>query len=163
MKSNKLTLLFSLGLLATLAGAFILASAGQTPVIASVKFDPNFIDWDSPAAMVWLATIRPGEYEEWNPADIDGSTVVFEGTAPNLGGYAIPGGYVAEFDGLAVHNKIAAMIGHMGVPPDATTKTPIKYYFIVTGNLNDGTPFEGEGWIKVRFPGGLPPPPPPPT
>ena len=49
----------------------------------------------------------------------------------------------------------------MGVPPDATTKTPIKYYFTVTGNLNDGTPFEGEGWIAVRFVQGLPEPPPP--
>lgn len=164
MKTKHLTIVFALGLLVILGGAVILVSLGTTPLQAAVKFDPNFIDWDSPAPPYWEAYVRAGEGSDFPARDIDCDTVMFEGSVPAKQGesYIYKGACVVKFDGQAVLNIIDARIAHMGVPPDATTKTPIRYDFTVTGKLLDGTDFMGTGWIKVRFPYGLPPPPQPP-
>ena len=105
----------------------------------------------------------------WNPLYVDSSSVMFEHSLPAKGGHYEKGRWIAEFDGHAVFDILAGKVGHMGIPPDISTKTPVHYYFTVSGTLKgakdypDGTPFEGQGWIAVRFVEGLPvtaPPPP---
>jgi hypothetical protein len=160
MKTRKLTIIFALSLLAILCGVVIIASIGQTPVGASIKFDPNFFDWDGGAPQVWFAYIRAAEDYDWHPREIVPESIRFEGIPP-LDGELVPGAYKAEFDGQAVYYALLGKITHMQ-PSPPSTKTPIRFDFTVTGNLEDGTPFTGTGWIKVRFPTGPPGPPPPP-
>jgi hypothetical protein len=164
MKTKHLTTIFMLSLLAIIGGAVILSSVGQMPLEAAIKFDPNFWDWDNPAPPYWLVYVRAGDTADFPARDIDGNSIMFEGTVQAEQGesYIYKGACVAKLNGQGVMNIIASRIGHMGVPPHATIKTPIKYEFTVTGKLKDGTPIAGTGWIKLRFPGGLPPPLPPP-
>jgi len=157
MKTKYLTIVLALGLVAALGGAILLSARGET-LLAAIRFDPRDIDMDGPAAVWWLATIRVDKAgPSWDTRDINPETILFEGTVPSVDGYFIPGGYVARFNGLAVHNAILGAIYHMQLPPDYDKK--IQPYFTVTGNLNDGTPFLGEGKIKVYFPYGVPPAP----
>jgi hypothetical protein len=157
MKTKWLTIAISLSLLAIMAGAVFLSTQGQDPVGASIKYNPNRIVWDGPAANPWQATIRAAAGYDWNPRDIDTSMpILFEYTVPSIGGYYISGGYVALFDGYAFHNVLIGRVGHM--TPDGT----LKYYFTVSGYLKDGTPFAGQGWIRIEFPAPTAPPLPPP-
>ena len=128
-----------------------------------IKFDPNFWDWDNPAPPYWLVYVRAGDTADFPARDIDGNSIVFEGTvqAEQDQSYIYKGACVAKLNGQGVMNIIASKIGHMGVPPRGD-EAPIKYEFTVTGKLKDGTPIAGTGWIKLRFPGGVPPPLPPP-
>jgi hypothetical protein len=166
MKTKTLTIVFSLALLAIIGGAYMINSQGQEPLAAKIKFDPNFIEWDGGGPSTWIVWIQS---ETWNPQYVDGSSVLFEHTVPATGGHYETGKWIAEFEGpyaQAIFDILSGKIGHMGVPPDISTKTPVHYYFTVSGTLvgakgyPDGTPFEGQGWIAVRFVHGLPPPPP---
>lgn len=166
MKTKFAITALSLGLLIIITGAFLLASQGQAPLEAVIKFDPNIVEWDGAAPSVWKVWIQ-APASAWNARYVDGSSVLFENTVPAIGGYYETGKWIAEFDGQAIWNILSSTIGHMGVPPDISTKTPVHYYFTVSGTIvgqkgiPDGTPFEGEGWIAVRFVHGLPTPPPP--
>jgi len=161
MKTKLLTIVLALGLLTIIGGAYIIASTGQEPLAAKIKFDPNFIEWDTTGPSIWRVWIQS---EVWNPLYVDGANVWFEHTLRASGGHYEKGRWIAEFDGQTVFNILEGKIIHMGVPPDISTKTPVHYYFTVSGELKgakdypDGTPFEGQGWIAVRFVGGLPPP-----
>ena len=162
MKTRLLTIALALSFITIVGGAYFLTSMGQEPVGAAIKFDPDYVEWDSIYPYYWLATIRSADGYDWNPRDIDPSTVLFEHMLPPVDGYYVPGGYVARFDGQAVFNILTSTIGHMGIPPDTNLNKKVQYYFTVSGNLMDGTPFEGEGTIKVRFVAGFPEPPLPP-
>jgi len=166
MKAKSLTIVVAFGLLAIISGAFLLTSQGQEPLDAVIKFDPNFIEWDTFGPPTWKVCIQ-APASAWNARYVDGSSVLFDHTVPAIDGYYENGKWIAIFDGQAIFNILSSKIGHMGVPPDISTKTPVHYYFTVSGTLvgakgyPDGTPFEGEGWIAVRFVNGFPSPPPP--
>jgi hypothetical protein len=166
MKAKYVTIVLALGLLIVIGGAFLLTSQGQAPLAATIKFDPNFVEWDGTTPSVWRVWIQSAD-GSFNPRYVDGSSVLFESTVPAIGGHYETGKWIAEFNGQAIWNILSSTIGHMGVPPDISTKTPVHYYFTVSGTIvgakgiPDGTPFEGEGWIAVRFIHGLPSPPPP--
>jgi len=163
MKTKILTIVFSLGLLAILTGAYFLNSQGQEPLPATIKFDPKFVEWDGAPASTWIAWIQS---ETWNSLYVDGASVMFEHVLPAKGGHYEKGKWIAEFDGNVVFDILSGKVGHMGIPPDISTKTPVHYYFTVSGTLKgakgypDGTPFEGQGWIAVRFIHGFPEPTP---
>jgi len=167
MKTRLLTIAFGIFLLAIIGGAYLLTSLAQPIVPATIKFDPNFIEWDGTAPTIWRAWIQSAD-GSFNPANVNGSTVLFEYTVPASGGSYDRGKWIAQFDGQAVWNILTAKINHLGVPPDISTKTPVHYYFTVSGRLlptkayPEGATFEGQGWIAVRFVQGLPEPPPPP-
>jgi hypothetical protein len=165
MKTKYLTIVFALGLLTIISGAYILTSTGQTPYPATIKFDPRFVDMDSTYPYIWSAEIRAPTGSGWNVKDINPDTIRIEGYIPIIPGsmYYYKGAQTVQFKGQAVWNLLLAKINHLGVPPDASTNTPVHYDFIVTGNLINGEAFSSEGgqcWIAVRFPLGLPPPPP---
>lgn len=147
-----------------LVGALYL-SRGEPPLLANIKFDPNQVDMDGAPVNVWNCEIKAPSGSGWNVKDIDTSTILFEYFLPIIPGsaYYDKGAQNVQFDGQAVWNTLLAKVGHFGIPPDVTnTNTPVMYFFTVSGYLTDGRYFEGQGWIKVRFPMGLPPPPPPP-
>lgn len=164
MKTRLLVIALAISFTVILGGAIFLASIAEDPLAADIKFDPKFIEWDGAGPSVWRVWIQS---EVWNPAYVDGDSVMFEHTVPAITGYYEQGKWIAEFDGSAVFAILQSTVGHMGVPPDISTKTPVHYYFTVSGELvgakdyPDGTPFEGESWIAVRFVYGLPDPPPP--
>lgn len=165
MKTKLLTIVFALGLLTIIGGAYILTSAGQSPYPATIKYDPRFVDMDSTYPYYWAAEIRAPTGSGWNVKDINPGTIRFEGTLPIIPGsmYYDKGAQHVLFDGATVWYTILSKIGHYGVPPGSSTRTPVHYDFIVTGNLNNGEAFSSEGqqtWIAVSFPLGLPPPPP---
>ncbi len=166
MKTKILTIALAISFIAVLGGAIFLNSSAEVPLPAAIKFDPNFVEWDGTSPSVWKVWIQ-SEDGSFNPKYIDGSSVLFENTVPATGGYYETGKWIATFDGQTIWNILSATIGHMGVPPDISTKTPVHYYFTVSATLvgakgyPDGTPVEGEGWIAVRFIHGLPDPPPP--
>lgn len=166
MRTKLLTIVFALALLTIIGGAYILSSTGQAPYPAVIKFDPRFIDMDSTYPYTWSAEIRAPTGSGWNVKDINPNTILLEGYIPIISGsmYYYKGAQNVQFDGQAVWNALLGKIGHYGVPPDASTSTPVHYDFIVTGKLYNGDSFSSEGqqsWIAVRFPLGLPPPPPP--
>lgn len=164
MKAKLVTIALALGLLTVIGGAF-LASMGETPLLANIKFDPRQVDMDGAPVNAWNCEIKAPSGSGWNVKDIDLSTVMFEHFLPIIPGsaYYDKGAQNVQFDGQAVWNTILYKVGHQGIPPDVTNvNTPVQYYFTVSGYLTDGRYFEGQGWIKVRFPMGLPPPPPPP-
>jgi hypothetical protein len=165
MKTRLLTLTAACTLVLLLVGAFYLSNA-ETPLTAVIKFDPNNVDMDGAPVTLWNCEIKsPSAGAGWAARDIDPSTILFEHYIPIMPGsaYYAKGAMNVQFDGQAVWNAVLAKVGHMGIPPDVdNTNTPVMYYFTVSGYLTDGRYFEGQGWIKVRFPMGLPPPPPPP-
>jgi hypothetical protein len=164
MKTKYLTITFSLCLLAILTGAFY-ASRGETPLPTTIKFDPRFVDMDGAPTNLYGCEIRAPSGTGWNPRDIDTSTIYFEHYLPIIPGsaYYDKGAMNVKFNGQAVWDYVQYKVGHMGIPPGVDNiRTPVMYYFTVSGYLTDGRYFEGQGWIKVRFPMGLPPPPPPP-
>jgi len=162
MKAKILTIVFAVGLLAIIGGAYLINTMGQEPLAAQIKFEPRFIEWDGAGPSTWIAYIQS---EVWNPLWVDNASVRFEHGLPAKGGYYEKGRWVAEFDGGTVFNILSGQVEHMGIPPDISYKTPVHYYFTVSGTLKgakdypDGTPFEGEGWIAVRFVHGFPIPP----
>lgn len=169
MKTKLITIGLALALIAILGGAYLLTSTGVTPLGASIKYDPNTITMDTTAPPIWYAYVRSANASPYDfPARyINGSTILFEYTLPALPGvgYIYKGAWVAEFDGPAFLGIVLSKIGHMGIPHQANPNNSVKYWFTITGNLIDsqgGTPFVGQGWIAVSFPGGVPPPPPPP-
>jgi hypothetical protein len=164
MKTKWLTIAISLSLIAMMAGG-LYASKGDPPLVATIKFDPRNVDMDGAPTDLYGCEIRAPSGSGWNPRDIDTSTIQFEHYLPIVLGsaYYDKGAMNVKFDGQAVWNFVLYKVGHMGIPPDVdNTNTPVMYYFTVSGQLTDGRYFEGQGWIKVRFPMGLPPPPPPP-
>jgi len=166
MKTRLITIALAISFIVALGGAIFLNSRAEPPLLAAIKFDPNFVEWDGTSPSVWKAWIQSAD-DSFNPLYVDGSSVLFENMVPAIGGHYETGKWIAEFDGQSIWNILSATIGHMGVPPDISTKTPVHYYFTVSGTIvgakgiPDGTPFEGEGWIAVRFVHGLPSPPPP--
>jgi len=85
MKTRKLTIIFALSLLAILCGVVIIASIGAEPVGASIKFDPNFVDWDGGAPQVWVAYIRCADGYDWHPREIVPDSIRLEGVPPTGG------------------------------------------------------------------------------
>jgi hypothetical protein len=164
MKTKLLTIVLAIGLLTIIGGAYVLNSAGQPPYPATIKWDPRFIEMDTTYPYIWSAEIRAPTGSGWNVKDINPDTIRLEGYVPIIAGsmYYNKGAQIVQFNGQAVWNILLSKIGHYGVPPDASTNTPVHFDLVVTGNLNNGEAFSSEGqqtWIAVRFPLGLPPPP----
>ena len=90
--------------------------------------------------------------------DIDPSTLRIEGTVAPLPGSAWNFWFLAGFavDGAELVDVIWILVYHMGIPPGAYEPVPLT----ITGQLYDGTPFEGTFTVKVYHPNPGPPPPP---
>ncbi len=165
MKRTRTLLVLSAFTIALLLAGALYVSLAETPLPAIPKFNPRNIDMDSTYPEIWYCEIKAPSGSGWNVRDIDLSTVRFEHYIPIINpeqAYYESGAMNVQFPGQAVWFALLAKVDHMGVPPGTSTRTPVPYYFTVSGYLNDGRYFEGENWIKVRFPEGLPPPPPPP-
>jgi hypothetical protein len=152
------------------AGTVVLmSSTGQEPLIADqLKFIPKDIDMENTAAL--NAEIKLTDAENNTVVeDIDASTVLLEGSvAPTSTWieYRVNGKpklFAAMFDGNAVKGLLWYMIGHMGISMPKPWN-PLIIHLTITGQLDDGTPWEGTATVLVSnwASGGAPPPPPPP-
>jgi hypothetical protein len=170
MKTRKLTLISSVMLALLVVGAVVLiSSSGQDPLVPDqVKLVPKHIDMENTGifqVQIKLSDAAGNVVVE----EIDPSTVLLDGmVAPaNTWVEYLPNGkpknFIAEFDGGAVKGLIWYLIGHMGLTmPNPWNPLPIR--LAITGQLYDGTSWEGSGIVLIEnWAGGSPPvnPPPP--
>lgn len=168
MRSSVPTLVFSVLLLVMVIGTFLMPLPVTAAITAkSVTFEPKYMDLDDPDELV-TAFIRfsPAKGEDQRVAEINTTTVLFEGSVPAVSGSnstsTQPPEYSCDFDGPTVRDVIWAKIYHNGMPPNPQGNYVVD--LTVAGDLYDGTSFTGTGHIQVkpkRFDGGSPPPPPP--
>lgn len=138
MKTKTLIAGYSL-LLVTLLGIAILIVQAPPSINATVKINPSMVSLEEmPEAYfnVFIGLPKPNK-----PTDIDPTTVYVEGVLQH--GYPTEPPKVSnkwfkiKLDGPSFVNLLAAKIGHMG--PGIKVTVPVT----VTGELNDGTPFQG--------------------
>jgi len=157
MRAYRVVVVFSL-LLVALLGLQLLASwtTAQT-ILTKVVYDPKKIDLSEPTPPYVNATISSKDHL-WNASLVDGSSILMEGSLPQQLGYVVTkfDDYVAVFDGESVVQKIWARLYHMGVV-DTTVHKPFKVELTITGQLNDGTPFQGTSTIMVKMYSSTPP------
>jgi len=166
MKTKTLTLI-SITLLALLVGGVLafLATA-PNPLTVNVNFNPNTFDLEAPGWTVKLVNVSlwfsTGKYK---PEDIDPRTLLIEGVLGPKGGWKrtwivhdfLVKKWVFRFQvsGSSLMDLVWTKIIHMDIPGPVAT-IPLQ----VTGNLYDGTSFEGTGSITVFIPTNPGPQPP---
>jgi len=145
-------------LLIALLGLHLFASPTTAQaLLTKVVYDPARIDLSETAPMYVNATISSKD-PLWNASLVDGSSILMEGSIPQLFGYTVTkfNDYVAVFDGESVVEIIWSRLYHMGVV-DPTVHKPYKVELTITGKLNDGTPFQGTTTIMVKMYSATPP------
>ncbi|UCG45486.1 MAG: hypothetical protein JSV58_01515 [Candidatus Bathyarchaeota archaeon] len=148
--------LLMIGLLATLlVGTQLPASLTTNPLIIAeqVKIAPALFQLDDPESLVTVHVKFPEPYER-NITDVDPSTVWLEGVIPPLNNWITqaPPEFVAQFDGNLVASIIWAKIYHMGATTQKKAGTPVKIELEISGNLFNGTGWQGIGLIKILMP-----------
>jgi len=146
MKAKKLTLISIVLLAGILVGAVAIMGSSAKELKLKVKWTPRNYAISSPVPNPWNAELyfappRPLD-------DIDPTTILLEGMyAPISDPY--PSTHTARlivpFDGYDVLMLVLLKAGHV---------TPGEYrvYLEITGQLDDGTPFAGEGGINLIVP-----------
>jgi len=166
MKTKTILIASTIVLVSLLLGSFALQVTAPKPITVNVKFNPDTLDLEAPGWAVktvmvtlWLG---PGKYDA---RDIDPKTVLIEGVLEPKGGWKRTWTerdwelkvWVFRFNvsGSDLIDLLWSKIHHLGIPgPSASI--PLE----VTGNLYDGTPFTGIGYMNVLIPTNPPPPPP---
>lgn len=164
MKISALTLGLSVVLAAMFVGTLLMPAATAAIVADSVKFEPKRMDLYNPEEIVTVTIRFPVDEAETEKRvlEINTSTVLLEGTLPPIPGSnstrAKPPEYLCDFDGYSVRDIMWMKIAHDKPNPQGI----YTIHLTITGNLYDGTPFNGKGHIQVRPTQHSPPPPPPP-
>jgi len=151
MKTATAMTLVYLFIFSVMVGGLLVAPmATASTISATVTIDPekmNLMDppesWKSPSV---IAEIKfPKEYRD-RIQDIVNSTVLLDGVIPLDWEVADPRRYKAFFDKQVVIDHLWLKLIHIGY--DEPFKN-VEVEMTVTGNLNDGTPFEGSDTILV--------------
>jgi hypothetical protein len=131
-------------------GLLVTPMATASTISATVTVDPEKINltdppesWKSPSVIAEMKF--PKEYRD-RIQDINGSTVLLDGVIPLDNEVADPGRYKAFFDKQVVIDHLWLKLIHMGY--DEPFKN-VEVEITLTGNLNDGTPFEGSDTLLV--------------
>jgi hypothetical protein len=161
MKTNKLLAFYSV-LLTLMLVLVAVATPSDTTIETKVTYKPRRIDLAEPPPTYVNATISSRD-PRWNASLVNVTSILMEGMLHPLFGYVVVkfDDYVAVFDGGAVVDIIWLKLYHMGVV-DPSVHRPYKVELTITGELYDGTPFQGTGTIMVKMYHATPPPPPPP-
>jgi hypothetical protein len=153
MKTSTLTVTYSLILLAIVTGLIFSPPVIAQTLDARIEYEPDTIQWDRPAPDWIYANISAKG--NWDVSQIDIYTVLLEGTVPadtTEGSFWVyRRTFNCRFDGQSVINVISVKIIHMGIT-DPNPHRPYRIPLEITGNLTDGTPFAGTGYIAVKFP-----------
>lgn len=132
-------------------GLLVAPMATASTIQAEVNFDPDKINlmtgsdgWTSP---VVSASIRlPKPYKKSVDENINVSTILLEGFIPPNSTQLDRTVCKCFFDRQIVQDHLWLKTAHMGYnPPFKNQEVEMK----ATGNLNDGTPFEGSDTILV--------------
>jgi hypothetical protein len=157
MKLSKLAVGYSLIFIVLTSFAVLAIQSAPTLTIKGFIV-PKKVKLDKPApskfyVFVWFRG-RSGP----SVGDIDPSTLLIEGVVAPLPGSAHHFWFLFCFavDGTELVDMIWMKVYHMGIPPGKQRKVPLT----ITGQLYDGTPFEGTLTVKVYHPNPGPPPPP---
>jgi len=147
MKTRRLTLI-SLALLTTLLlGAVAINVISAKDLKLKVKWRPPDYYLDNLPPDPWNAEIFFAPPRD--PAEINTATIVLEGLyVPESTPYISAGTsrMVLPFNGIDVLTALLLKVGHM-VPGQE-----YRVFLEITGELNDGTPFAGEGGINLIVP-----------
>jgi len=143
MKSKTLIAGYSL-LLVMLLGIAVLIIQTQPTIVATLKINPSFVSLEElPEDEFGVIIELPKPYKT---SDINASTVYVEGVLQNCNPdmpRVTPKNFKIKVDGPSFVYLLAVKIGHMG----PGIKVPVTV--TVTGELNDGTPFQGTDEITV--------------
>ena len=151
MKTATAMTLVYLFIFSVMVGGLLLSpTATASTIQADVDFDPDKINlmtgpdgWTSPVFMAFIRFPKP--YKQ-SIDEIDVSTILLEGFIPPLGVELTNIVCKAFFDRQVVMDHLWLETAHMGyIPPFKNEELEMT----VTGNLNDGTPFEGSDIIFV--------------
>jgi len=151
MKSATAMTLVYLSILSLMVGGLLLSPmATATTIQADVDFDPDKINlmsgpdgWTSPDIIAFIRFPRP--YKK-DVIDINVSTILLEHFIPVTKSDLTKTVCKTFFDRQVVQDHLWLKTAHMGYNPPFKNK---KVDMIVTGNLNDGTPFEGTATVIV--------------
>lgn len=158
MKLTKITLI-SLALVVMLiigAGVALTLSNAAPGVKANIAFDPKYYTWDTPPPNPWNAEIwLTGGHKA--ATEINASTILLQGLySPSGPTYLIPqdSRLGVPFNGNDVKAAIMPLLPtHMGILIPGRFRISLT----ITGNLNTGEAFSGDGVVVVTV---NPPPPP---
>ena len=148
--ATAMTLVYLFVFSVMVGGLLVAPMATASTISATVTIDPEKMNlrdppesWQSPSM---IATIKFPKPDRKRLMDIDNSTVLLDGVIPLYKEDMSPGKYKAFFDKQVVIDHLWLELIHMGY--DEPFKN-VKVELTVTGNLNDGTPFEGSDTILV--------------
>lgn len=163
MKTRTLTLLSLTIVVLLIVGtfAFIRIGASELLIADQVKIEPKPFDIYNGDDVIVQVKLFIGKTPVVDQIDPD--TVLLEGAVIPTDTWTTraPPNFYAQFDGSWVADHLWAKIIHEGITRPHPW-TPIKIPLTITGELYDGTPWEGVGEIKVYIHNPGPPPPPPP-
>jgi len=154
MKTATAMTLVYLFILSVMVGGLLVAPmATASTISAGVTIDPEKINltdppesWKSPSMIVEIKF--PKEYKD-RLMDIDNFTILLDGVIPidqETPVVVDPNRYKIFFDRQVVIDHLWLKLIHMGY--DEPFKN-VEVEITITGNLNDGTPFEGSDTILV--------------
>jgi hypothetical protein len=147
MKIRKLTILHLTLLITLVLSVIAITASAKKPAKLKVKWRPPDYLLDNMPPDPWNAEVffaPPRDLDEINTA-----TILLEGLyTPESAPYPITktSRLVFPFDGYDVLTAVLLKVGHM-MPGQE-----YRVYLEITGELNDGTPFAGEGGINLIIP-----------
>ena len=147
MKTRKLTILYVALLITLVVGVVAITASAKHPAKLKVKWRPPSYILDNMPPDPWNAEVffaPPRDLDEINT-----TTILLEGlytleSAPYP--TESPSRLILPFDGYEVLAAVLLKAGHM-MPGQE-----YRIYLEITGELNDGTPFAGEGGINLIIP-----------
>lgn len=151
MKATTVMIFLYVSIFSVMVGGLLLAPMATASTIpADVNIDPDKINlketpksWKSPYVMAFIRFLKP--YKK-KILDINVSTILLDGVIPVSKTELTKTVCKAFFDRQTVQDYLWLKLAHMGNNEPFKNK---KVELTVTGNLNDGTPFEGSDTILV--------------
>jgi hypothetical protein len=129
-----------------LLGGYVAATSQATIVKVTVWYLPWWVNLAKPLTWGIYAIIDPPC--GYRSRDINPDKILLENMLAPVDTKSLWFWFIARFDSHAVIDIIWAKISHMGIIPPGTYTIDLK----VTGEFNDGTPFEGVGKMLVKIP-----------
>jgi hypothetical protein len=140
------TFTYTILLALIIVGGSVVATSHAEIVKVTVRYLPWRVNLAKPPTCGILAIIDPPR--GYSPRDINPDKILLENMLAPVDTKSLWFWFIARFDSHAVIDIIWAKISHMGIIPPGTYTIDLK----VTGEFNDGTPFEGVGKMLVKIP-----------
>lgn len=146
---NAMTFVYLFIFSVMVGGTLLLPTTRAATISADVDIDPdkiNLTDDLSKGIPVVIAVIQFDKPDQDRIEDINETSILLDGVIPPTRGELTPKKYKAFFDKAAVIDYLWLLLYHMGYTEPFKN---VEVELTVTGELTDGTPFEGSHTIFV--------------